>query len=107
MEALHKIQEEELFFMANKLRANHIYYKMEIMNVRLAAQLFSASVADALEFCEKELDLPEFNGSNATSKFISLINDVFDILDSRSRQNGYKRALNSEILHDTQVFWEF
>lgn len=29
-------------------------------------------------------------------EFISLINDVFDILDSRSRQNGYKRALNSE-----------
>lgn len=27
VEALHKIQEEELFYMANKLKANHIYYK--------------------------------------------------------------------------------
>lgn len=96
VEALHKIQEKELFFMANKLRANHIYFKTKIMNVRLAAQLFSASVAEALSFCEIELDMSDFDGATPTSKFISLINDVFDILDSRSRQNGNKKALNSE-----------
>lgn len=39
--------------------------------------------------------MPEFNGSTPNSKFIALINDVFDILDSRSRQSGYKKALNS------------
>ncbi|KOB73308.1 THAP domain-containing protein [Operophtera brumata] len=96
IEALHRIQEEELFFMANKLRANHIYFKTKIMNVRLAAQLFSKSVADALIFCQNELDLPDFNGVSATAKFILLINDVFDILDSRSRQKRLKRALNAE-----------
>lgn len=64
------------------------------MKVKLASQLFSCSVATALDFCEKELQLLDFQGVGATSRMIQLINDLFDILDSRVHRYGYKRALN-------------
>ncbi len=33
------------------------------MNVKLAAQTLSSSVADSLKFCEKELRLPQVQGA--------------------------------------------
>ena len=36
------------------------------MKVKLAAQVFSQSVADALEYCNKELHLPQFRGCEET-----------------------------------------
>lgn len=43
------------------------------MKVNLAAQLFSSSVADALEYSEKELKYPQFTGSAATVQFLRTI----------------------------------
>ncbi|RVE40646.1 hypothetical protein evm_014704 [Chilo suppressalis] len=91
---LHQLQEEELFFLANKLKSNHIYFKTKIMNVRLAAQLFSESVADALSFCKNNLNLPDFANVNRTVEFLKIINDIFDILDSKTHGFGFKRAMN-------------
>lgn len=92
---LHQLQENELFYLANKLRSKHIYFKNKIMNVRLGTQLFSDSVADALTFCQK-LNLPSFNNSSPTAHFLKLFNDVFDILDSKTHgRYGYKRAMNN------------
>ena len=48
------------------------------MKVNLAAQTFSASVADAIDYCRDTLKLPQFKGSEATVKFIR----TFDILNS-------------------------
>ena len=63
------------------------------MNVPLAAQLFSNSVAVSLTHC-KTMGLKEFDGCDATAKFLIAINDLFDILNSRSiRAYGYKKAL--------------
>lgn len=96
LEELHKLQESELFHLANKLRANHIYFKTKIMKVRLASQLFSDSVADALSFCDTELRIFKFCGVEATAEFLKKINVLFDILDSRVHQYGFKRAMNLE-----------
>ncbi|KAJ8714306.1 hypothetical protein PYW08_007926 [Mythimna loreyi] len=96
IQKLHDLQEKELFYLANKLRANHIYYKTKIMNVKLATQLFSASVADSLLFCKNILNIPEFINVEATANFIKLINDLFDILDSRTKSHGFKRALSKD-----------
>lgn len=90
---LHKLQDDEFFFLANKLRSNHIYFKSKIMNVRLAAQLFSNSVSDALLFCEQELKIPDFQGAKATAEFLQVVNDSFDILDSKTCSYGFKKAL--------------
>jgi len=54
------------------------------MKVNLAAQTFSASVADALEYCNVVLNLPDFKGCEATVKFIRTIDHLFDMLNSRN-----------------------
>lgn len=93
---MHELQESELFYMANKLKANHVYFKSKIMNVRLAAQLFSTSVADALIFCNGVMELSAFANVEPTANFLKLMNDLFDILDSKTWSNGFKQALNKQ-----------
>ena len=46
-------QTKEVLKLANKLSANHIFHKNRKMNVKLAAQTLSASVAEALQFLVK------------------------------------------------------
>lgn len=99
---LQELQDKENFHLANKLRAQHVHFKTNIMKVKLATQLFSRSVATALDFCEAELKLTDFQGVNATSKMILLLNDLFDILDSRVHGYGYKLALNVD--NHTRIF---
>jgi hypothetical protein len=40
------------------------------MKVSLATQTLSRSVADAINFCREKLNLPQFQGSEATEEFI-------------------------------------
>ncbi len=54
------------------------------MNVRLAAQTLSSSVANAIEFLDKSSKLPSFCNSHGTVKFIHTIDRLFDILNSRN-----------------------
>ena len=48
---LQKLQEKEGLHLGNKLKAAHIQWRQQKMKVNLAAQVFSASVADAIEYC--------------------------------------------------------
>lgn len=86
----------------NKLRQLHVNYKNQIMKVYLATQLFSNSVADAIEICDKSFELPDFRWSEATVKFLRTMNDLFDIFNSIDmKQSGYKQPLhrgNCEII---------
>lgn len=66
----------------------------------LFAQLFSKSVADALMFCKNILKIEEFKNVDATAKFILLINNVFDILNSRNINNTSFKAPLSLINRD-------
>ena len=64
------------------------------MKVNWAAQTFSASVADAIEYSNKTLNHKQFEGSEATVHFIRIIDRLFDILNSRNPcAVGYKSAL--------------
>ena len=54
------------------------------MNVSLAAQTLSGSVANAISFLRNEVALNEFEGSEATTEFINRMNLVFDLLNSRN-----------------------
>lgn len=56
-----------------------IFFKLKKI-VRLAIQLLSSSVADALNYREDNLHLQEFNGCQATVQFIYNISNCFDIL---------------------------
>ncbi|KAL4085137.1 hypothetical protein QTP88_027429 [Uroleucon formosanum] len=65
---LEDINESGLHY-ATKLRNRHIYYFREKMNVRLAVQTFSTSVANAILFCMNDLKLDNFQGADATIEF--------------------------------------
>jgi hypothetical protein len=45
------LQQTEVLHAAHKLTQRHIIFRQEIMKVRLAVQIFSRRVADALHFC--------------------------------------------------------
>lgn len=102
LKQLNVVQEDEKLHLANKLRRGHIFFKNQKMKVRLASQLFSNSVADALSFCA-EIKVPGFENVEGTVVFLKIINDLFDILNSRHMaQLHYKKPLCPH--NKTQVF---
>ena len=101
-EALQKLQIQEGLRAGNKLHERHIQWTKQKMKVRLAAQTLSSSVADALEFCNTDLNLPAFRNCEATVKFIRIIDRLFDLMNSRNPfARGYKAPLRSS----NEIFW--
>ena len=91
------LQEAEGFNLGNKFSTQHLQFEKHKMNVRLAAQTLSSSVADAIEFLDVSMKLPQFNNSQATVNFIRIIDRAFDILNSRNPMGkGYKQPLRQE-----------
>lgn len=104
---LHEVQQHEGLHLGNKVRSSHINFSSNKMEVSLAAQVLSKSCGDAIHFCDKELKLDNFCDSEATVKFIYLLNDVYDVLNSRSiRHHGLKRAICAEDWESTVSFLE-
>lgn len=94
---LHNLQQNEGMHLGNKLRSIHINYMKQKMKVRLAAQVFSMSVADSLLFCKNNLMLKEFLLCNGTIKFLTIFNNLFDILNSKNmKQTGLKQPLHPQ-----------
>lgn len=95
---LHDIQEEEGLKFANKLGKSHINFHKHKMNVKVAAQTLSSSVADAVEYLMKSGD-SKFINATGTITFIRVIDQLFDLLNSRSAfSKGFKKPL---FLHDS------
>jgi len=104
-EFLEQLQDFELIRAANKLSPQHIHFENNKMRVKLAVQIFSSSVADAIDFCREDLNLHQFKGSEHTTKFIRLLNSAFDIFNSRHpKQPGYKSPLNISNFLDRKNF---
>jgi DNA transposase THAP9 len=94
IENLQALQTTEGLRAGNKLHERHVQWKQQKMKVKLAVQALSASVANALEFCQTTLDLPQFQGCEATVKFIRTIDRLFDFLNSRNPiARGYKAPM--------------
>jgi len=75
------------------------------MKVKLATQLLSQSVADALKFCKDTLKPHEFNNAGAIISFIELFNKGFDILNSRYINCvEFKKALCNENIEEIRLF---
>jgi len=100
IEELHKLQEKEGLRLGNKLKMAHIQWRNQKMKVNLAAQLFSSSVADALEYCEQELKYPQFSGCAAAVQFLCTIDAAFDVLNSRNPLGkGHKAPIKPTTKH--------
>ena len=72
------------------------------MKVKLATQVCSQSVANALLHCAKNLKLPEFKGTEPTAEFLKCFDLLFDIMNSRFTFGKHSKApLSSQNIH----FW--
>lgn len=106
VERLLELQENEGLHLGNKLKKDHVYYIRQKMKVRLATQLFSNSVADALQYCLDNC-IPGFEDCRETIQFFRIFNNLFDIFNSRNmRAKGWKKALTSFNIEETQIFFE-
>ena len=84
IEELHSVQISEGTRAGCKLQKKHIAWSKNKMKVGIAASTLSRSVADALDFCRIDCKNPKFADSAATSKFLRVIDGVFDVLNSRN-----------------------
>ena len=74
----------------NNLSGRHIEYFRNKVNVKIACQTFSSSVADAIEFMM--LAGHSFKNAEGTIEFIRIIDRLFDLLNVR---NLYAKVLNN------------
>ncbi len=68
----------------NKLHKAHINWKAAPMKVSYAIQVFSQIVPDAIETCTQDLNLEQFQGSEAIVDFIHVFDKLFDALNSHN-----------------------
>lgn len=106
LKLLNELQENEGLHLANKLRTKHILFFKQKMKTKLATQLFSESVAEAILFCKEHLQLKTFADCDATVKFILMMNNIFDILNSRSVEaSKYKKAMCNKNILEIKTFY--
>lgn len=99
----HYFQKNDL--RTHKLTKRHMDWLRNAMNVRLANQTLSESVANSIQFLAEQ-NIPEFQGSEATVKFIRRINTLFDIFNTKDSKNTniFKRAMS---LENKRIIFDF
>lgn len=88
-------QSSDNFNLCNKLSPLHIEWSQKPMNVSLAAETISNSVANALKQLRKD-GYEEFQNSETSEEFIRYFNNGFDILNFGENKKGdekFKRKL--------------
>ncbi|KAL1495107.1 hypothetical protein ABEB36_010576 [Hypothenemus hampei] len=103
IEKLTAIQSSEGLTVATKVTQRHINYHNDKMKVKLAVQVLSTSVCHGLMYCTRK-NIPGFEDTNATSQFCLIINDAFDMLNSRHRFS--KSIYNHGISADNCMLFE-
>lgn len=94
---LHKMQQERNINLGNKLSDMHLNFNVRPMNVRLACETMSNSVADCIDqLCSDGYS--EFQGSQTTTEFIRYCDSTFDVSNYKPNISGagnnFKRSLN-------------
>lgn len=95
LELLAEKQSADNFNLYNKLTMRHIKWAQNPMNVKLAAQTISNSVADVLEQLAKD-GYNEFKNCESTVEFLRYFNDGFDILnfaEHKQPNDKFKQAV--------------
>lgn len=80
------IQEREGLRLGNRLTRRHIDFQNEKMKVSLAAHILSRSASESLVYLRQSGN-PEFRDSKATEKFVLVIDEIFDLLNSRTTRS--------------------
>lgn len=80
---LYKTQKAEKVMLANKLTREHVQFHNQIMKVKLAAQVFSSSVASALKALRLQNHV-NFQDTKGTERLLKDIDRLFDVLNSKA-----------------------
>lgn len=101
-------QSADNFNLGNKLTKLHINWEQKPMNVTLAGQTISKSVADTISSLHND-GYDEFKESEATEKFLRYFNDGYDTLNfgqNRTPDGRYKQKLCAETANNIFEFGE-
>ncbi|RVE47898.1 hypothetical protein evm_007412 [Chilo suppressalis] len=90
-----KLQTNVELNFTNKITPRHIHFRNEIIKIKLATQIMSMSVANALKLCNEILTSSLFVNTEGTTEFITIFNNLFDIFNSQSSDlYGLKKPLS-------------
>ena len=81
---LFNVQQSDILHLGNKLKNVHIKWRNQKMKVAVAAQTLSSSVAAGMTYL-RNLNVKQFEKCEQTAEFIQNINDIFDILNTKSK----------------------
>lgn len=87
----------------HKLNKTHIEYTRSKMNVRIAVETLSNSVADSLQYL-KENNFEGFVNCSPTINYIRCLNKIFDIMNTKNAtsDNIFKNAISP--LNEREIF---
>lgn len=98
-----KFQKNVTLNFANKFSPRHIHFRNEIMKVHLGTRSMSRSVANTLKLCNEIVTSSLFIDTEGTINFITILNNLFDILNSKSSDSyGLKKPISEE--NSVEVF---
>lgn len=86
-EKLEEARANQNFILTHKLTKKHIFWKSFKMNVRVAAETLSNSVADSFQYL-MQAGHAEFSGCSATVRYTKCINNIFDIMNTTELKKG-------------------
>ena len=89
---LSDLQDKSTFHLGNRITSQHVNFHNQKMKARLAIQVSSRSTADAIDYCRDKLKLSQFQGSAATSRFLRVFDEAFDILNSSTKFGSWSKA---------------
>lgn len=109
VEDLVSLQIEQNLNFRNKLTKNHVEFKTNKMNVRMAAETLSNSTAASIEYLDKVMKMELFSKSDGTTNYMQKINNLFDIMNSKKRHNDehFKRPLSEATFQQFSEYFEF
>lgn len=96
-----ELQETMKLTFGNKLGKLHVDFKNVKMKVKLATQVLSDSVGDSLLYL-KSIGKPGFEDCEGTAIFCKTMNNIFDILNCRSRYT--KKPFEIPVTNENEPF---
>jgi hypothetical protein len=88
---LYEYQKQHGFRLANKLTKQHVMFDKNQMKVKLAVQVLSQSVANAL-LTMSEMKIPKFENVHATVEYLQMFDSLYDIMNSRTLEQNCNKA---------------
>lgn len=106
IEELEKYQRENKFNLANKINKRHIQWDRNKMCVRVASETMSNSTADAIDLLRSN-GVPGFENSEPTTKYLRMVNNSFDILNSKHDDAlRFKRSISKNTKDEYFAFFD-